>query len=65
MGADARKRTAGVLLGVELVNEHADAQEVHALGHDEEVVMVLNHQPQQEQQLRAPEQAGSGRHGLL
>ena len=46
--------TPRVLLGHELINEHADAHKMHALRHDEEVVMVLNHQPQQEEQLRAP-----------
>ena len=44
--------TASVLLGDELVEEHANAQEVDSLGHDEQRVMVLDHQPQQEEQLR-------------
>ena len=43
--------TACILLCPQLVNEHPYAQEVYHLCHDEEVVVVLYHQPQQEEKL--------------
>jgi len=47
----ALRRTAGILLLRELVCEQANAEEVHDLRHDEQVVMVLDHQPHQEESL--------------
>ena len=46
-----RSHTACVLFGPQLIDEDPYAQEVDDLCHDEEVVMVLYHKPQQEQKL--------------
>ena len=46
-----RTHTACVLFGPQLIDEDPYAQKVDNLCHDEEVVMVLYHKPQQEQKL--------------
>lgn len=46
-------RTSCVLLFHELPRQYTDAHEVHQLSHHKEVVVVLNHQPHKEENLRA------------
>ena len=47
------KLTACVALADELVAQDGNAQEVHALCHDEQVVVVLDDQPHKDQALQA------------
>mmetsp|Transcript_20267 Transcript_20267/g.56200 ORF Transcript_20267/g.56200 Transcript_20267/m.56200 type:complete len:291 (+) Transcript_20267:549-1421(+) len=58
----AEGEAGAVLPSLELVDEDGDAQEVDDLGHDEEVVMVLDHEPEEEQQRYS---RGSSESGLL
>ena len=48
----AQRESSTILPCLELVDEDGDSQEVHHLRHDEQVVMVLDHEPEEEQQLR-------------
>ena len=56
----AAELTACIALADELVAQDCNAQEVHALCHDEQVVVVLNDQPHEDQAL----QTGQGRQAV-